>query len=243
MLTKTKAIVIKTIDFSENSVVLKCFTEQYGLQSYLINGVKNKKGAIKPSHLLPLNLLDLDVYHQLNKNLQRIKELKCYPVINHIHYDLLKSSIGIFMSEVLNKTLQAENQSDKNLFDFLFTLIQYLDLTQENLNNFPVYFMLQLSQYLGFNPKLNYNEENNCFSLEEGVFIPFEKGDIKTIEPELAFFWYKLCTLNFNSFHELEIPKTFRNELLNHSLFYFKQHIEGFNDLKSNKVLAEVLNT
>jgi DNA repair protein RecO (recombination protein O) len=124
MLTKTRAIVIKTINYSENSVILKCFTEEFGLQSYLINGVKNKKGAIKPSHLLPLNLLDLDVYHQLNKNLQRIKELKCQPIIKNMHYSLLKSSIGIFIGEVLNKTIQAENQADKNLFEFLFTFIQ-----------------------------------------------------------------------------------------------------------------------
>lgn len=241
MLTKTKAIVIKTIDYSENSVILKCFTEQYGLQSYLINGVKNKKGAIKPSHLMPLNLLELDVYHQLNKNLQRIKELKCQPILNNIHYDLLKSSIGIFMGEVLNKTIQAENQADKNLFEFLFTVIQYLDLTQQSLSNFPVYFMLQLSQYLGFNPKLNYSELNNSFDLEEGVFKPSLFGDIKVVEPHLAEYWFDLCKVNFDSFSQIEINKTHRNELLNHVMLYYKIHIEGFNELKSNKVLVEVL--
>lgn len=241
MLTKTKAIVIKTIDYSENSVILKCFTEQYGLQSYLINGVKNKKGAIKPSHLMPLNLLELDVYHQLNKNLQRIKELKCQPILNNIHYDLLKSSIGIFMGEVLNKTIQAENQADKNLFEFLFTVIQYLDLTQQSLSNFPVYFMLQLSQYLGFNPKLNYSELNNSFDLEEGVFKPSLFGDIKVVESHLAEYWFDLCKVNFDSFSQIEINKTHRNELLNHVMLYYKIHIEGFNELKSNKVLVEVL--
>ena len=241
MLTKTKAIVIKTIDYSENSVILKCFTEQYGLQSYLINGVKNKKGAIKPSHLMPLNLLELDVYHQLNKNLQRIKELKCQPILNNIHYNLLKSSIGIFMGEVLNKTIQAENQADKNLFEFLFTVIQYLDLTQQSLSNFPVYFMLQLSQYLGFNPKLNYSELNNSFDLEEGVFKPSLFGDIKVVESHLAEYWFDLCKVNFDSFSQIEINKTHRNELLNHVMLYYKIHIEGFNELKSNKVLVEVL--
>lgn len=241
MLTKTKAIVIKTIDYSENSVILKCFTEQYGLQSYLINGVKNKKGSIKPSHLLPLNLLDLDVYHQLNKNLQRIKELKCQPILNNIHYDLLKSSIGIFMGELLNKTIQAENQADKNLFEFLYTVIQYLDLTKQSLANFPVYFMLQLSQYLGFNPKLNYSEINNSFDLEEGVFKPSLFGDIKVVESHLAEYWFDLCKVNFDSFSQIEINKTHRNELLNHIMLYYKIHVDGFNELKSNKVLVEVL--
>ena len=241
MLTKTKAIVIKTIDYSENSVILKCFTEQYGLQSYLINGVKNKKGAIKPSHLLPLNLLELDVYHQLNKNLQRIKELKCQPILNNIHYDLLKSSIGIFMGEVLNKTIQAENQSDKNLFDFLYTIVQYLDLTQQSLANFPIYFMLQLSQYLGFNPKLNYSETNNSFDLHEGVFKPSLFGDIKVVESNLAAHWFELCKVNLDSFSHIEINKKQRHELLDYVMLYFKIHMEGFNELKSNKVLVEVL--
>jgi DNA repair protein RecO (recombination protein O) len=241
MLTKTKAIVIKTIDYSENSVILKCFTEQFGLQSYLINGVKNKKGAIKPSHLLPLNLLELDVYHQLNKNLQRIKELKCQPILNNIHYDLLKSSIGIFMGEILNKTIQAENQADKNLFDFLYTIIQYLDLTQQSLANFPIYFMLQLSQYLGFNPKLNYSEINDSFDLEEGVFKPSLFGDIKVVESNLSSQWFELCKVNLDSFSQIEINKSQRHELLDHVMLYFKIHMEGFNELKSNKVLVEVL--
>lgn len=241
MLTKTRAIVIKTINYSENSVILKCFTEEFGLQSYLINGVKNKKGAIKPSHLLPLNLLDLDVYHQLNKNLQRIKELKCQPVIKNLHYSLLKSSIGIFIGEVLNKTIQAENQSDKNLFEFLFTFIQYLDLSEQSVANFPLYFMLQFSQYLGFYPKLNYSTENDCFDIQEGIFKPSQIGDIKVVAPHLTEYWYQLCTISISNLHQLEMNKNQRNELLNNAMLYYKIHVDGFNELKSNKVLMEVL--
>jgi DNA repair protein RecO (recombination protein O) len=241
MLTKTRAIVIKTINYSENSVILKCFTEEFGLQSYLINGVKNKKGAIKPSHLLPLNLLDLDVYHQLNKNLQRIKELKCQPIIKNMHYSLLKSSIGIFIGEVLNKTIQAENQADKNLFEFLFTFIQYLDLSEQSVANFPLYFMLQFSQYLGFYPKLNFSAQNNCFDIQEGVFKPSQFGDIKVVSPHLAEYWYQLCTFPISNLHLLEISKTYRHELLLQVMLYYKIHVDGFNELKSNKVLMEVL--
>jgi DNA repair protein RecO (recombination protein O) len=101
--------------------------------------------------------------------------------------------------------------------------------------------MLQLSQYLGFNPKLNYSAENNSFDLEEGVFKPSEKGDIKVVEPHLAEYWYKLCSIHLDAFSTLEINKTYRNELLNHVMLYFKIHSDGFNELKSNKVLMEVL--
>ncbi len=241
MLIKTRAIVIKAIDYSENSIILKCFTEQFGLQSYLINGVKNKKGPIKPSHLLPLNLLELDVYHQLNKNLQRIKELKCFPIINNIHYDLLKSSIGIFVSEILNKTIQADNQEDKQVFDFLFAVIQYLDLSEQNLANFPVFFMLQYSQYLGFGPKLNESELNDSFDLHEGVFKPSEMGDIRVIEKDLAGLWANICKSNFELFSTINISKQNRQLLLGHAMDYYKFHLDDFRELKSYKVLAEVL--
>jgi DNA repair protein RecO (recombination protein O) len=145
------------------------------------------------------------------------------------------------MGEVLNKTIQAENQSDKNLFDFLYTIIQYLDLTQQSLANFPIYFMLQLSQYLGFNPKLNYNEINDSFDLQEGVFKPSLFGDIKVVESNLAAHWFELCKVNLDSFSQIEINKNQRHELLDHVMLYFKIHMEGFNELKSNKVLVEVL--
>ncbi len=241
MLSKCQAIVIHSINYSESSVILKCFTSDYGLQSYMINGVRGRKGAIRSSQLLPLTLLELDTYHQQNKNLQRIKELKCIPVLHHIHFDIIKSSIGMFLAELLNKVLSEENQQDKPLFDFLFNSIQILDLSASNVSNFPCYFMLHLSRFLGFMPKGNYSEMHNSFNKIEGVYDEWFIGAPNQIEPELSEKLFRLQESNFDSFHLIKLNTQQRSELLNILISYYQSHLATFSNLKSHKVLAEVL--
>ena len=50
MLHKTRAIVFKTTDYGETSVIVQLFTEKFGLQSYIINGVKKPKGEDHPQY-------------------------------------------------------------------------------------------------------------------------------------------------------------------------------------------------
>lgn len=241
MLIKCKAIILKTVDYSENSVVLKCLTDTHGVQSYMVNGVRSKKGSIRPSHLLPLTLLELESYHQQNKNLQRIKELRCVPQLKTLHFDLLKSSIGIFMAEVIHKMIRDENHHDLPLFTFLYNSVQILDLQTDQTGNFPVCFLVHLTKYLGFYPKGAYSPETNGFDTREGVFEPYSVRNPFQLTPELS---EKLSGIMHNSIADnanLNINYQQRTQLLEYMIDYYKEHIEGFLDIKSHKVLAEVL--
>lgn len=241
MLIKCKAIVIKTIDYSENSVVLKCFTDTHGLQSYMVNGVRSKKGAIRPSHLLPLSLLELEAYHQQQKNLQRIKELKCTPQLHSLHFDMVKSSVGIFMAEVINKVLREENQPDAPLFSFMYHAIQLLDLEVDKVNNFPLFFLLQLTRYLGFHPKGSFTEHTNGFDFKEGIFEPYDARNPYQLSPSLSQKMSMLLQSSTLESKNVTMSYTERTALLEHTIDYYREHIIGFIDLKSHKILAEVL--
>lgn len=241
MLIKCKAIVIRTIDYSENSVVLKCYTDQYGVQSYIVNGVRSKKGNIRPSHLLPLSLLELEAYHQQNKSLQRIKELKSAPQLRTVHFDMVKSAVGIFIAEVMNKTLREENHPDLPLFSYLFNTIQVLDLETERVSNFPLYFLLQLTRYLGFYPKGGYDQETNGFDTKEGLFEAYDVRNPFQLTPELSACMSALLQCSAAEFSKIAIGYEQRTLLLEHIIDYYREHITGFIDMKSHKVLAEVL--
>jgi DNA repair protein RecO (recombination protein O) len=241
MLIKCKAIVIRTIDYSETSVVLKCYTDEYGVQSYIVNGVRSKKGSIKPSHLLPLSLLELEAYHQQNKNLQRIKELKCLPQLKTVHFDMVKSAVGMFIAEVMNKTLREENHSDLPLFSYLYNTIQVLDLETERVSNFPVYFLLQLTRYLGFHPKGIYAEHTNGFDTKEGMFEAYDPRNPFQLNPELSACLSELLQCSAGEFSKISVNYEQRTLLLEHIIDYYREHVSGFTDMKSHKVLAEVL--
>ena len=44
MVHKTKGIVLRTVKYGETSVIVTILTELFGLQSYLVNGVRTSSG-------------------------------------------------------------------------------------------------------------------------------------------------------------------------------------------------------
>src|SRR4051812_33656990 len=132
MLHKTRGIVFHVTPYAESSVVAKIYTEQLGLQSYLVNGVRSKKAKIKSGLLQPLSLLDMVVYHKDRGGLQRIKELRQATggQFSTIPFDVVKSSVVIFINEVLYKSVK-EEEANPQLFDFIFHALQLLDIRTE----------------------------------------------------------------------------------------------------------------
>lgn len=241
MLTKCRAIVIRTVNYSESSVILKCYTDLHGIQSYMVNGVRSRKGSIRPSQLQPLTLLELEAYQQQNKNLQRIRELKCMPPLRQLHFDIIKGAIGMFVSEVLYKAIREEAHADETLFSFLFHAIQLLDLSHDKTANFPVYFMLQLSRYLGFYPKGSYTAETDGFDLHEGSFDRYDLRNPFQVEPALSEKMSLLLRCGFDSMHDVPFSHAQRSTLLAHLVSYYSEHLDDFSELRSHKVLNEVL--
>src|ERR1700761_2396448 len=152
MLHKTRGIVFKTTDYSESSVIVQVFTEKFGLQSYIVNGAKKPRTKISMNMLQPLHLLDMVVYHKNTGQVQRIAELKSSPVLQTIPYDVIKSSLVLFLNEVLYKAVRQQS-ADENMFDFIFNSIEWLDNQTEGVANFHLLFLTRLTRYLGFYPE------------------------------------------------------------------------------------------
>jgi DNA repair protein RecO (recombination protein O) len=240
MLHSTRGIVFHQIKYSETSVIAKIYTEQFGLQSYLIRGIRGKKAKIKPGLLQHLSLLEMEVNNKETKSLQHIKELKSAYSFASIPYDMIKSSILVFLNEVFVKAVK-EEEANPELFNFLFNGIQVLDMTEELNSSFHLHFLIQLTRYLGFFPKNNFSEMNNVFDLTEGEFCKIT--DLSEYFASLPFSGYiaELQNAQFEMNVNFSYPSTHRNELLEVIIRYYQLHIPGFGELKSHKVLKEVL--
>ncbi|MGB4776405.1 MAG: DNA repair protein RecO, partial [Daejeonella sp.] len=182
MLHKTRGIVFKTTNFSESSVIVQVFTEKFGLQSYLINGVKKPKAKINQNILQPLHLLDMVVYHKAAGNIQRVAELRQQPMFISLPYNILKNSIAIFLNEVLYKSVKLQ-VADDVLFEFLFHTIEILDRIEKGLSNFHLYFLLRLTRFLGFYPDISFAGPLAYFDLRNGSFTKIQPPHSFIIEP------------------------------------------------------------
>jgi DNA repair protein RecO (recombination protein O) len=238
MLAKTPGIVIRNTRYGEGSVITKIYTRQFGMQSYIVNGIYNSKSSLKASLLQPLMILDLVVYHNNLRDIQRIKEAKANPQLGHLHFDVVKSSVGMFVSELLNKSIKEEEANEK-LFDFVEDFIVRLDAATENISLWPEYFMLRLTRLLGFFPENNFDaEENNYFDLTEGKFTSFPQKSDYAIGPPDSEYFSKMIPLEIEELSAHHFPKNIRAQILKNLILYYKLHLPDFQEIKSVEVLA-----
>ena len=169
MLSKTRGIVLTNFKYSENSIIVKIYTEDFGLQSYLIRSVRNKKSKIKAGIFQPLTLLEFVAGHSKRSRLHSIKEITDCSQLNGISLDIKKSSVAIFIAELLNKAIR-EEECNKELFEFLFNTIHFLDKKEGRVSEFHLYFLLDLTKFLGFYPQNNFGENCAVFDLYNGKF-------------------------------------------------------------------------
>jgi DNA repair protein RecO (recombination protein O) len=222
LLHKTRGIVFRFTKYGETSIIVNIFTESFGLQSYIVNGVRSSSAKNNKIALYqPLTLIDLVVYHRENANINRIKEIKCSYPFQSIAIDVRKSTIAMFMTEVMNKSIKEQSQTG-NLFEFLYSSIVALDLAADGVENFHLVFLLKLSRYLGFGA-------HNANEVVGGRFASEE------IEKDLD----QLMRSDFEN-----LPRFSRSQrvaLLELLITFFADHIDTFGDVKSIAVLREVM--
>jgi len=240
MLHKTRGVVLKLTDYGETSVIVQVFTEKFGLQSYIVNGAKKPRAKIGRNMLQPLHLLDLVVYYKNTGAVQRIKELKNVPLLAHIPYDVVKSSIALFLNEVLYKAIKQQT-ADERLFDYVFNSVELLDNLKEGLANFHLIFLLGLTRYLGFYPGMATTADADYFDMHNGVFVRYKPESSLYLSPPHTQNFRNLLICGFDDLAAIKISHEERRYLINRLLEYFALHIEGFGYIRSHEVLEEVL--
>lgn len=243
-LYKTKGIVLRTVKYGETSVIVTLFTELFGVQSYLVNGVRTatKKGAGKANLFQPAAILDLVVYHNELKHLNRIKEFKWAVIYQHILSDIAKNAVALYMVEMLTKSLK-QPESHPELFQFTEDCLLELDKKSGAvIANLPLFFALHLSYFMGFRITDNYSEQFCFLDLSEGCFVNeqphhphFAEGNQALVTSQL------LKAQQPEELEEIKLNHDFRRRLLYVYEIFYALHIHDFGTLKSLPVLREVL--
>ena len=221
MLHKTRGIVFRFTKYGETSIIVNIFTELFGLQAYMINGVRSKSLKSKIALYQPLTLLDLVVYYRENANINRIKEVKCLYPYQSLTVDIKKSTIGMFINEIINKTVRDESHAHE-IFDFLYQSVVALDSMPQGYENFHLVFLLKLSRYLGF----------GAHNLHEVMGVRLADVGVEEL-------LNKFITASYTD--QIAINAIQRRALLDLLLKFYQEHIDSMGEIKSIHVLREVM--
>ena len=235
MQVKTRAIVISALKYQEKSLIVKCFTLSDGLKSYFVrDAFSSRKSNQKIAYFQPLTILEIEAVHKNKGTLESFKEIKIATPFHSIHSNVVKSTIVMFISEILHHSIHEEEKNEP-LFTFLETALYWLDNHIET-SNFHLILLLETTKYLGFYPDTS-NTDFKFFEMTEGVFSPFQA--ISSLSEHETNLFKKLLTLKFDNdqktFHVIE-----RQLLLKILIDYYSYHLDGFKKPKSIDVLKEV---
>jgi DNA repair protein RecO (recombination protein O) len=206
----------------------------------MINGVRSKKAKNKASLFQPMAIVELVVSNSHKSNLQRVSEVSVQHPYSNIPYNIVKSSIAIFINEVLYRSLK-EQHSDEDLYEYIKSSLLILDIQQENCSNFHVCFMMQLTRFLGFYPQGNYSGTTPFFDLQEGKFISSMPTHANYMPSQISVFLEQLIRSNYSDVHLLILSRVQRKELLRNMILFYQLHISSFGEIRSLEVLEEVI--
>ena len=232
----TKAIVLSALKYGDTSLIVRCFTQEEGLKSYLLRGVLTaKKGKLKAGYFQVLNQLQLVANHNSKGNLNTLKEVHIAHPYTSIYTNIVKQSITLFLAEVLANAIKEEEKNEQ-LFAYLERSLIWFD-EEATIANFHLLFLVNLTKYLGFYP--NITDYKLGFDLLEGEFTDSNHHKNIIFGDELHQF-KKLLTINFEQLKEVAFNKHQRQTVLEVILKYYELHLEGFRKPKSLAVLETV---
>jgi len=238
MLEKTRGIVLNHVKFGEKSLVTSIYTELLGRKSFLIQRIYTKKSMVHPTFFQPLTLLDIQVDLKPNRDLQRIREIVLIQPFLTIPFDVSKRAITLFLAEILTKTIK-EEEANPGLFQYLFTSIQLLDVTDTSIANFHLVFLMNFARYLGCYPTDNYSSANCLFDIMNGNFQSQPKKQAP-ISKDISYLLHKLLTLTYNDMDALLLDHQKRTILLEVIIAYYNLHMGGIGEIKSLPVLQHI---
>ena len=236
MIRKTRGIVLHTTRYGESSLVVHCYTEQSGRQTFMVKGVRKSRKQNRSNLFQPLFILDFEVYHKDSREIQLVKEVSRAVPLNSLPFDITKSTQAIFMAEVLYRVLR-EEEPNPMLATFLINTIQYLDTLEEASPDFHIVFMFQLSRHLGFYPQNNFGDERIFFNLVSGRFITHFGDQEIHLDSEASNLWSRYMHSDLQSVKEEEFNGSQRKLTLDNLARFYKLHVAGMGEIRSLEVL------
>ncbi len=236
MLITTKAIVLNTIKYGDDKIIVNLLSEQKGRLSSIVSIPKSGKGKIKRQYFRPLSLLDVIIKVDGASKLHKIKETRLLKPLFSISSDPYKLSISIFIADFLN-SLKRFDEGDKNLFSYIENSVLWLEAAEKNFSNFHIVFLLHLTRFLGFYPNTDGFKDGSWFDLRDGSFTFKEPLHNDYLCPEEAKKINLILRMDFPSIGLFKLSRKERDQILDVILEYYRLHLSLSLKMKSLEVL------
>ena len=233
MLLNTRGIVLHAIKYGETSIICKMLTEDLGMQSFIVNGVRTSKSKWKTNLFQHLQPLEMVIYYKEGRNIHRISEASPMIIFTEIPFSIRKSTYVMFIAEVLYRSIPAEIHAE-NLFELVLKTVNELESKDER-QHILFRFLIELSACLGFNPQIRDHKAYAYFDLREGCFMSHEPKHPDYLNQIQSRF---LAHFMLPEISAGEINSELKHEVLLKLLTYYRIHLKDFSTIRSSRLIS-----
>lgn len=243
MTHKTKGIILRTVKYGETSIIATVYTELFGIQSYIVKGVRqtSKRSSAKAIYFQPAAMLEMVVYHNELKTLNFIKDYEWAYLFQNVLFDVIHNTVALYIVELLQHSLK-QPEANPQLFYMAEDTLKQLDKANTNLTaNLPLYYSLHLAAELGFKIQGKFASETPFLDLQEGQFVAEKPKHSYLLEDQLARATSELLSVNFyNDLENIHFSRDLRKRLLVAYQNYLALHVQDFGEIKTLPVLQQI---
>ena len=171
--------------------------------------------------------------------MHRFKEVRGGFVLQSLPFDVRKSTMALFMAEVLYRLVREYDEPNEALFDFVWNCVGALDSMDEGVANFHLWFLANLSRFLGFCPGNEY-ASGDWFDIREGLYTKIRPAHVSYMNRECACMLRDFLECDVRCLSEIGLNRGQRVEFLNAVLVYFGYHLDAISAVQSVRILREV---
>ena len=234
MASVTEAIILNSIKYSETSVIMKCYSQNYGILSFIIKGVRSRKRTkFSLGSIEPLSIVEIEFNRLKKGELSHLKNIKSVVIYDDLRFNIIKSNIALFLAEFLSTVLRFQ-EKNASLYQYIKDSLVTLDKISKY-ENFHINFLINLLKFLGIKPEVN-NENCKFFDIENGIFKAINDSHY-CVGGELVIEFKKLLGINFDQYFEILKTTNQRRNMTNFLMNYYKYHISGFKKPNSLEIL------
>jgi DNA repair protein RecO (recombination protein O) len=239
MIEKTGAIILHQLKYTDTGIIVQVYTRKFGRLSVMIKGMRNKKAGRHNIHFQPLSILDLIIYFKTSRGIQVLKEFSVSYSPADIQSNIRKSSIAIFIAEVLTSVLKEESPHEA-LFDYINDSIIYFNECSDRFLNFHISFLTGLSPFLGFEPGKKKDPEHIFFDMLNGRFLQLPPVHGYYAPADVSEILAKFFVTSWDNMDNITLTGSKRNEVLETLVRYYSLHLPGLKKINSLEILKEV---
>jgi len=236
---KARGIVLNTVKYGDTSMIVQMLTDLYGRQSYMVQGVRSTRGhGSKAALFQPMFALEFEGLVSTRMELHRFREVRNAIVMQSLPFDVRKSTIALFMAEVLYRLVR-ESEPNEALFEFVWNSVGALDAMEDGTANFHLWFMANMSRFLGFSPG-NIYTKGDWFDCREGLYTPFEPLHGQRMTPDNAEILRDLLECDVRLLAEIGLSRRQRVEFLDAVTAYFGYHLDAVHNIGSIRIFQDM---